>query len=404
MGSSFLLKIFNCWDFLQLEHPPKPPLSPRPTHKAPVYFPSEHVDGVLSFLPVKSVIRFRCVSKTLNSLISDPSFVKLHLNRSAQNEYTSNLYTSGKGIPSPPSHFSRRRESIPITYKFPEDPSYKLKDTDYIVGFCNGLLCLYGHCLNHDDTISETWLRIWNPATRTISEKLSRSGKVYSPTNLKFGYDNSTNTYKVLYFCPGKKKVRVLTLGNNVWRKIQNFPVNHDFSLDLVDMRGRVVWLAIHNHFLSIYDCKSITIEQFVIISLDLSTETHIQLRPPCGLNEVPIVVPKLSVLNDCLCFAHDFKQTHFVLWQMKEFGVEESWSQFFKICYQDILEDYDFNNESNFRLSPLYYSEKDDALFLMNYHKQQAIIYSRRYNRVESKKRLWLLDRPYVESLVWYC
>ncbi|AES60596.1 F-box and associated interaction domain protein [Medicago truncatula] len=37
---------------------------------------------VLSFLPVRSLIRFRSVSKCWKTLISDPTFVKLHLHKS----------------------------------------------------------------------------------------------------------------------------------------------------------------------------------------------------------------------------------------------------------------------------------------------------------------------------------
>ncbi|XP_058758212.1 uncharacterized protein LOC131631434 [Vicia villosa] len=119
--------------------------------------------------------------------------------------------------------------------------------------------------------------------------------------------------------------VTVLTLGNNVWRKIQNSPAEHEYSMNIVNTRGTVNWLAIPKSNAK-YDCKKITIEQFAIISPYLGMETHTQLRPPQGFYDVPFVEPDLSVLTDCLCFSHDFKKTCFIIWQMKEFGVEESW------------------------------------------------------------------------------
>jgi len=63
-----------------------------------------------------------------------------------------------------------------------------------------------------------------------------------------------------------------------------------------------------------------------------LGTETHSQLLPPERFTEGSIVVPYLSVVKDCLCFSHDYKQTHFVIVEMKEFGVEDSLTKKFVI------------------------------------------------------------------------
>jgi len=70
---------------------------------------------------------------------------------------------------------------------------------------------------------------------------------------------------------------------------------------------------------------KPIThVVKFVIVSLDLSTESYKQLLPPPGFNEVPFIQPVLRVLMDRLCLSHDSKKTELVLWQMKEYGVQE--------------------------------------------------------------------------------
>ncbi|KAK2361906.1 F-box/kelch-repeat protein [Trifolium repens] len=49
--------------------------------------PEYLITEVLSFLPVKCLLRFRCVSMSWNTLILDPAFVKLHLNRSTRNQH-----------------------------------------------------------------------------------------------------------------------------------------------------------------------------------------------------------------------------------------------------------------------------------------------------------------------------
>lgn len=47
----------------------------------------EIIGEILAWLPVKSVCRFRCVSKSWNSLISEPQFVNyMHFNKALEHE------------------------------------------------------------------------------------------------------------------------------------------------------------------------------------------------------------------------------------------------------------------------------------------------------------------------------
>ncbi|KAK7281360.1 hypothetical protein RIF29_09283 [Crotalaria pallida] len=80
-----------------------------------------------------------------------------------------------------------------------------------------------------------------------------------------------------------------------------------------------------------------IAIDQLVIVSLDLRKETYKQLSLPFGLDEIPHAEPTIGVFGDCLCLFHDYKRTNFVVWQMKEFGVEKSWTQFVNVSYQHL-------------------------------------------------------------------
>jgi len=49
--------------------------------------PENMLMEILSWLPPKDVVWFRCVSKEWNHLVSDPAFVKLHLQRSPKNTH-----------------------------------------------------------------------------------------------------------------------------------------------------------------------------------------------------------------------------------------------------------------------------------------------------------------------------
>jgi len=74
---------------------------------------------------------------------------------------------------------------------------------------------------------------------------------------------------------------------------------------------GCIHWLALYSYSHFRYKWEDISIDQFFIISLDLSTETYTKLMLPSGLNEVPREAPILRVLKTCLCFSHDFEGTH---------------------------------------------------------------------------------------------
>ncbi|XP_071713368.1 putative F-box protein At4g29970 [Rutidosis leptorrhynchoides] len=66
----------------------------RLVRKSKVSFPIEIIQEIMSRLPVKSILQFRSVSKPWLSLISDPSFTKLHLNRSTASHRIALLITA----------------------------------------------------------------------------------------------------------------------------------------------------------------------------------------------------------------------------------------------------------------------------------------------------------------------
>ncbi|KEH22597.1 F-box protein interaction domain protein [Medicago truncatula] len=233
---------------------------------------------------------------------------------------------------------------------------------------------------------------------------------IFSLLRFTFGYDNSTGTYKVVLL--SSSEVKVFSLSDNIWRKISSFPpFDHAVTLGFsknegVYLSGTVNWFALRSK--SSYN-KDITVEQFMIISLDLGTETYKQFQTPRGVDEVPYVAPTIAVLMDRLCFSHYIKRTHFVIWHMSEFGVEQSWTQFIKISFQNVQVDDRFRFSDWFHyqslMFPLCLSENSDTLVLVSSPK--AILYHLKDNRVElasSNEITWSFAKDYVESLASIC
>lgn len=108
--------------------------------------PNELVVEVLSFLAVKSLMRFRCVNKSSNTLISDPHFVQLHLMNSTRNPHLAVMSQDDNsvdyGILTLPMSLLLKNPSTTIQY----DPYFGL-NKDYrswwVIGSCNGLLGLF---------------------------------------------------------------------------------------------------------------------------------------------------------------------------------------------------------------------------------------------------------------------
>ena len=139
----------------------------------------------------------------------------------------------------------------------------------------------------------------------------------------------------------------------------------------------------------------------------------------PRGFEEVPPTEPTVGVLGGCLCFSYSYKETDLVLWQMKKFGVEESWPPFLKISYQNLQIDYNVSDDEMkycFPLVPLLLSEDGDTVLLKSSQDYQAILYNLRDKRVERTKITadsiitdnrtrnyirWVSTKVYVESLV---
>ncbi|KAJ1405648.1 F-box-like domain superfamily [Sesbania bispinosa] len=190
------------------------------------FLPDELVEEILSRLPVRSLMRFRCVCKSWMSLISDPYLVKKHLHLSTQ---TTNFTHHRIILSATTAEFHLKSCSVSSLLNNPsticEDLKYPVKNKfrhDGIVGSCNGLLCF---------AIKGDFVLLWNPSTR-VSKKSPPLGNNWRPgcyTDFGIGYDKKNDDYKVVaVFCDpnvsfSESKVKVYSMANNSWRKIQDF-------------------------------------------------------------------------------------------------------------------------------------------------------------------------------------
>ncbi|XP_058749954.1 F-box/kelch-repeat protein At3g23880-like [Vicia villosa] len=397
----------------------------------PVFVPPELITEILSLLSVKNIQRFRCVSKSWNTFISDSIFTKMHIKLSSQNPHFI------LSIPEYPLtcvvsvlvNQLLESRSLTIASETCLSPRWGIYE---VVGSCNGLLCVIFNSITNEKTKYKFCL--WNPATRTISEKLGFFCDYESslgPFKFSFGCDYLTGTYKIVALHTQRNedgenhddawisKVRVFNLGDNRWRDIQSFSSAPLIWNKGVHLSGTINWLSIQGAYISLSDGERFRalipdVKQLVIVSLDLSTETYKKFLLPKDFIEVPCLEPSLRVMMDCLCFSHDYNKIEFVVWQMKEFGDHQSWTQLFRIEYSNIQ----INNppmevdffyvdymKCEIPLLPLYISKDGNTLILAHDEIYAVIIYNQLDNTVKrtriSNEIDWFTAVDYVESLV---
>lgn len=345
--------------------------------------PMDVITDIFYRLPVKTLVRFKSLSKPCCSLIEHPDFVKAHLNRSI--ETRSNLNIILKGLHLYSVEFDALDNAVPLEY-----PLSNAAGTEAF-GSCNGLLAL---------RVTEKNLILCNPSTRQfrrlpVSEidpppgESCKSGYVF----YGFGQDVKTNDYKVVRMAQFNKddddgddegcffdyEVKVYSLKNDCWRKITKLPrylrLMFQFFYHLLHRRGYGVLACGVLHWI-----MPPRIELGMrnwIVGFDLGTEVFVEVpQPDCPDRNYLLDV---GVLEGCLCAICNYDQVSVDVWIMKEYGVKESWTKL--LCVQKTRA----INALTF-VRPLAYSKNRDNV-LLEINNQKFVWYDLQKKKMRSVK-----------------
>ena len=118
-------------------------------------FPKHLVDDMLLNLSVKSLLRFRSLSKHYNSLICSSSFIRAHLHYNRNNLSTGSLFIQKNSTTIAMLHYNTIQaveeehldeltilEAIPRDVTFPYVEPYEFE----INGCCDGMICIVSSC------------------------------------------------------------------------------------------------------------------------------------------------------------------------------------------------------------------------------------------------------------------
>jgi len=286
-----------------------------------LYLPHELIIQILLRLPVKSLICFKCVSKSWFSLISDPLFAKTHFELTAAHTCRIVFITSTLDVRSIDLEASLNDDSASTSPNL----NFLLPQSEYnleIKGSCRGFILL--SCSSN--------IYIWNPSTgvhKQIPSPLFGSN-VDANYFYWFGYDEFTDDYLVVLMSDDPNSANFLShleffsLRANTWKEIECTTGTHFPYMNSCDdprvgwlFNGAIYWLAFrHDIFMN------------VIAAFDLMERKFLDVNLPDDFDHEPTNCG-LWVFEEFLSLSVvDCHNNIVEIWVMKEYKVNSSWKK----------------------------------------------------------------------------
>ncbi|GAB4835487.1 hypothetical protein Ancab_000396 [Ancistrocladus abbreviatus] len=312
------------------------------------YLPPELWIQVFARLPVKSLLKFRCVSKEWRGLIDCPDFASMHITHYKNNRENKNLLL----IESPP--WEEERWTVLAGDTFTKTILFLGKDAfdcSFARGYLNGLLLIIKQYGGYGDNEEIT---LWNPSVRKFMQLPlcpifgEDNDKLDEMANVEYGlgFDSSSNDYKVVviaYHFPEDDAetqvaslVQVYSLKSGCWKSITDGNPSLDCFGPQVFVDGAIHWLGSDG----IIDDGVYT----QIVSFDVRCEVFNYLNLPNSGDYHGPMVTYLSVLDDSLALLDVFPD-NINVWVMENSRVSESWRRRYTINLQYVRFLYLKNN-----------------------------------------------------------
>ncbi|XP_050283049.1 F-box/kelch-repeat protein At3g23880-like isoform X6 [Quercus robur] len=302
------------------------------------YLPYDVLLEILHRLPVKSLIRFRCVSKSWNSLITSPAFINSNLTRTRSHSDSNKLIVRYLDVALRVERYKLIHEDNDNNVSSSEeiqDLKLPLRSSRLsyfqLVGSANGLFCLYegNRCI------------LWNPCIRKFITLPNPSVTAEFFCYLAFGFDSRTNDYKVVRIAyksdtryEGAKPplVEVYSVSEGSWR-VTNGGDSYPPRITISNWHPQAAYLngAVYFAANDWGDAQSL-----IVLSFDLGDEVFRLISLPNGKFglDADIGTSVFNGLLSLICYGYQHLSIvkSCSVWVMKEDGVVDSWTKQFTI------------------------------------------------------------------------
>ncbi|KAK6918769.1 E motif [Dillenia turbinata] len=296
--------------------------------------PIHIIADIVSRLPIKAILRCRCVCKIWRDMISEPHFPKLHVSISL-------VYCLQRSPRRPPVNVQGPFYMLQLEdlkdcnsdFTIRPNPDYSISepiiklipgynipgDASWLVNSCNGMLCFDG---------TMPFMYICNPVLGEYITIPKPDMSNHVLTSFALGFSPRTDQYKVIrtfkqYLAADNCwEAEIYTLGSGSWTHIGNAPFGLGRLQTNAFLNGTLHWVG--------YEWKN------EIRGFDFgSKQFRIIPAPPNFVITENWLLPcvKVGVLGGFLIMC-DAKACSGALeiWMMKDYGVHESWSKMFVI------------------------------------------------------------------------
>jgi F-box interacting protein len=299
------------------------------------YLPDEVVVDILQRLPVKSLLRFRLICRSWNSLITTPAFIDSHLNRSIENNDSNNLphpLLIVRYCPENPNaeHYKLFRDDEAFEECTELEFPIKSRRINHflLIGSENGLICF----------LEQERYILWNPSIRKVVTlpKPCITRKTHGSCWLRqaFGFDPRTNDYKVVRIAysafADKVMVEVYSFSTGSWRITSNSVPSLDYVHD-------TYWLVPKACLKGSVHFAGSTRGNKAVFSFDLRDEVFREMILPDKIGDRRLETDTcvFCVFRDSLallCYYEHERKKYCSIWVMKEYGLVDSWVKLFTI------------------------------------------------------------------------
>lgn len=291
--------------------------------------PDEIIFNILSRLPVKTLCKFRCVSKQWLSSISDSHFKRKHRDCSKNNPRLLVVNYKTESFYLPVEVFTTDIDGL-NHHNFPifDSKFWPLRSRRD-----NHLICF----------TDNNKFYVWNPSTQEVLSLPQHTPSIRHALTVSFGYMPLSNEYVLIHLLDIGCELLKFSDGsarNCCWKPVEsNCPLRvDDFSQ-----------LFFENAFYWMQEFSAESIEPIFIIRFDLEKEVFDTVSTPEGWSYTYYAFARLVELKGFLCLV-DYESeydTQMNIWMMKDLE-NQQW-------FKEYIIDYTLLNPRTGIITPLY-------------------------------------------------
>ncbi|GFP97966.1 putative F-box protein at3g23260 [Phtheirospermum japonicum] len=203
------------------------------SHENNILLPSEIIETILLRLPAKPLSRFKSVSKSWNTIISDPRFIRSHHELSANSSFSHNLLVAENG-----------KEFLLVRVLLEDDRKFEIEaKLERPHGWWNDVYCSGDGVLLLTPMDEDEEFLLWNPCSRKDTMLRLPHTIDHDPIVVGVCYDPNNDDVKVV-FAFHEFFYQVFSCKNNSWTKRnQQFPYKFVEHSEGIAVNGALYWV-----------------------------------------------------------------------------------------------------------------------------------------------------------------